>query len=234
MDQFRTVVEQTEVGVCFISETWDRTHLKKGKLISESLEIEGYKWVRNVCQSNRGRGKPHILISEKDFHITEISPEPITVPVNVEVAWALLTPKRKLQGTRINHIVVASVYYSSTQTSRVAFLDHISESYHALCSNYGSDLKFIIGGDVNRLNIKPILNLSAGLTQMVKVPTRKNPDAILDIIITNISALYEQPYTLQPLENDEDKSGVPSDHLIVIMKLISNSSQTMAPSSILA
>ena len=120
------------------------------------------------------------------------------IPVNVEVVWALLKPKRKLQGTRINHIVVASVYYSSTQTSRVAFLDHISESYHALCSNYGSDLKFIIGGDVNRLNIKPILSLSAGLTQMVKVPTRKNPDAILDIIITNISALYEQPYTLQP------------------------------------
>ena len=85
MDQFRTMVEQTEVGVCFISETWDRTHLKKGKLISESLEIEGYKWVRNVCQSNRGRGKPHILISEKDFHITEISPEPITFDTKEKV-----------------------------------------------------------------------------------------------------------------------------------------------------
>ena len=79
-------------------------------------------------------------------------------------------------------------------------------------------MKFILSGDVNRLNLKPILNLAPDLKQVVQVPTRRNPDATLDVIITNVAALYNSPYTLPALENDDDCSGVPSDHLIVVMK----------------
>ena len=56
---------------------------------------------------------------------------------------------------------------------------------------------------------------------MVKVITRTNPDATLDVIITNISALYQPPTTLPPLDNDVDETGKPSDHLIVVMKPLS-------------
>ena len=100
-------------------------------------------------------------------------------------------------------------------------MDHISEAYHILCSKYGSDLKFLIVGDLNRLNLKPILNLSPDLKQVVKVITRLNPEATLDVIITNIHALYQAPTTLPPLDNDEDESGKPADHLIVLIKPLS-------------
>ena len=80
-------------------------------------------------------------------------------------------------------------------------------------------------GDVNRLKLNPILNLSPELKQVVNVPTRKDPDATLDVIITNLHALYESPYTLPPLENDENVRGAPSDHLIVIMRPLSKFSQ---------
>ena len=140
-----------------------------------------------------------MLVNEREFDITELCPDTITVPINVEAVWTLLTPKKRLQNTRIKHIVAASLYYSSTQTRKADFIDHIAETFHTLCYLYGSDLKFILSGDINRLNINPILNLSRDLVQIVKVLTRKNPYAIPDVVITNISALYQSPETLPPL-----------------------------------
>jgi hypothetical protein len=66
-----------------------------------------------------------------------------------------------------------------------------------------------------------ILSLSPNLKQEVKVVTRTNPDALLDTITSTLSAYYQEPYTLPPLDNDCDKNGKPSDHLIVVMVPIS-------------
>ena len=71
-------------------------------------------------------------------------------------------------------------------------------------------MKFIIAGDVNKLNIKPILNLSPDLKQVVKVFTRRNPEATLDVIITNLSSLFQPPRVLEPLDNDVEGDGKPS------------------------
>ena len=57
---------------------------------------------------------------------------------------------------------------------------------------------------------------------MVKVPTRLNPDAILDPIITTLSKYYQEPVTKPPLDNDFDKKGKPADHLIVVSIPITN------------
>ena len=219
-NEFRTLIEQTEATVCCVSETWDRSHTG-GALISDLIEIEGFTWIKNIVQRKRKGGKPAILVSKKDHYITQLCPDIITVPINVEAVWTLLTPKHRSTNTRIKHIAVCSAYYSSTQTRKADFLDHISQSYHLLCSKYGSDLKFLIVGDLNRLNIKPILSLSSDLQQVVKVPTRLNPDAILDVIITNIHHLYQPPTTLAPLDNDENQTGKPADHLVVVMKPLS-------------
>ena len=69
--------------------------------------------------------------------------------------------------------------------------------------------------------MKPILDLSPSLSQVVTIPTRTNPDAKLDKIITTLSKFYLVPTTLPPLDNDVDGKGKPSDHLIVIMMPIS-------------
>ena len=220
-EEFRTMIEQTEAGVCCISETWDRSHVQGGTPISDLINMEGYRWIRNIVQRNRKGGKPAILASEKDHYIKELCPDIITVPIDVEAVWILLTPKHRSAQSRIKHIAVCSAYYSSTQTRKSDFLDHISEAYHTLCSKYGSDLKFLIVGDLNRLNLKPILNLSPDLHQVVKVVTRLNPDATLDVIITNIHSFYHPPTTLAPLDNDENVNGKPADHLIVVMKPLS-------------
>ena len=221
-DEFRILIEQSEASICCISETWDRSQSEDGQLISDVLQIEGFRWIKNPVQRNRRGGKPAILASEKDYHITELCPNIVTVPIDVEVVWALLTPKNHSNFERFRHIVVAAFYYSSTQTKRADFIDHICETYHILCTKYGQNLAFILAGDANRLNLKPILSLSPDLRQVVAVPTRRNPDAILDVIVTNAHKLYQSPYTLQPLDNDENQNGEPSDHCIVIMRPLTN------------
>jgi len=43
LEQFYTLIEQIEAGMCFISETWDRSHRKKAVMLSDCIEIEGYR-----------------------------------------------------------------------------------------------------------------------------------------------------------------------------------------------
>ena len=89
------MIEQTEAGVCCVSETWDRSHVPGGSLISDLIQIEGYRWIKNVFQRKRKGGKPAILAHEKDYYIKELCPDIITVPVDVEAVWILLTPKHR-------------------------------------------------------------------------------------------------------------------------------------------
>ena len=55
------------------------------------------------------------------------------------------------------------------------------------------------------------------VVKVVKVPTRLNPDVMLDPIITTMWRMYLPPITKPPLDNDQDKQGKPSDHLVVLM-----------------
>ena len=95
-------------------------------------------------------------------------------------------------------------------------------------AKYGQGLQFIIAGDYNRLNIKPILELSSKLSQVVDFPTRHNPDATLDKIITSLKKFYLPPTSLPPLDNDIEGNGKPSDHLIIVMKPI-NEGENVKP-----
>ena len=185
------------------------------------INIEGYQLVQNIVQRKKKGGKPAILANKRLFHIKELSPDVITVPVNIEAAWALLTPKNSFSSSKIKKIVVASLYYTNS-TKRSEFLDHISESYNILKAKFGENVGFILAGDLNRLKIGPILNLSPDLKQVVCTITRRNPDAILDKIITNLHMFYHHPFTLEPLDNDKEGVGKPSDHLIVVMEPLSS------------
>ena len=87
-----------------------------------------------------------------------------------------------------------------------------------LCSKYQTGLHFILAGDTNDLKLDSILNLSPNLKQVVSSSTRGTK--MLDPIITTLSKYNQTPVCLPPLDNDPDKTGVPSDHMIVYMKAI--------------
>ena len=214
-EEFKTMMDQLDVDICFMSESWDR----EGNGLEKVIRMDDYQIVKNIVQRRSKGGKPALIIKKEKYFIKELCPSVITVPPTVEATWALLTPKIQ-NNSEVKHIAVASVYYAK-RTKRKDFIDHIIEAYNVLLAKYGQGLQFIIAGDYNRLNIKPILNLSPNLSQMVSIPTRTNPNATLDKIITTLGKYYLPPTSLPPLDNDVNGNGKPSDHLIIIMRPIS-------------
>ena len=213
------MIEQYEVDLCLMSESWERDNLT----LRDIITLENYDILTNVVQRSGTGGKPAIIVNNDKFYIKPLCPDPITVPIGIEIVWALLTPKD--QGSRkykINNIAVASIYSKPRSRKKTVLLDHIAESYNYLCSRYGEGLHFLLAGDTNDLNLDPITALSPNSKQVVNVYTRHNPDAILDPIITTLGNFYQSPSAMPPLDNDPDKSGKPSDHNIVLMKRISH------------
>ena len=218
-EEFKTLIEQYNCDICCISESWERDSLA----LSDIISIENFKFVTNVTKRSGRGGKPAILINESKYVIKELCPNDITVPLNVEAVWALIQCKNISQMSQFKNIIVCSYYYAGPHTaSKEAIYDHMTESISYLSAKYGPKVDFILCADSNRLDLSPIIDSSADLCQVVKVPTRLNPPATLDTIVTSLSKYYEEPVTKPPIMNDSSSSGTPSDHLIVLWKPISN------------
>ena len=131
-------------------------------------------------------------------------------------------PQNGSTRSKPKYIAVAAIYYRGPKsTKKQELFDHIAETFHFLSAKYGSAIHFIIAGDTNRLSLKPITNLSPNLKQLVKVPTRLNPDRILDPIISTLGKWYNEPVTKPPI-NANPENGKPSDHLVVLMLPLSS------------
>ena len=100
-------------------------------------------------------------------------------------------------------------------------LDHFSQCFHILNAKYGDGLHLIIAGDSNDLNLNSITQLSPNMKQILTSPSRLNPPAILDPIITTLGQYYQLPVCLPPLGPDLGSGGQDSDHLIVVTRPIS-------------
>ena len=210
--EFGTLLEQYESDLIFMSDTWERDHLTLDKIITK----ENYRVISNVKQRDFNGGKPASIVNEEKFYVRPLCPEPITVPVGVEAVWALITPNNP--SNQVKHIAVASIYYKvkSSPPKNQNFLPY-STNISLLMFKIPEGSPLHNCRDTNRLNLSPILDLSGNLVQFVKITTRLNPDAILDLIITTMSRFYCDLVTKPPLSNDQDKTGKPSDHLVVLM-----------------
>ena len=89
-------------------------------------------------------------------------------------------------------IIVAVVYHPHwSQSENSSMCDHLFRSISLAESRY-PNCAFIIAGDFNRLDVNS-LKKHFRLKQIVKKPTRK--DAILDLILTNLYEVYDNPKT---------------------------------------
>ena len=134
-------MEQLDVDICFMFESWDREKLGLDKFI----KMDNYQIIENVVQRTGKGGKPALIIKKDKYYIKELCPNVITVPPTVETTWAMLTPKVQ-ENSEVKCIAVASVYYAK-RTKRKDFVDHICEAYNVLLAKYGQDLQFILAGD---------------------------------------------------------------------------------------
>ena len=114
---------------------------------------------------------------------------------------------------------MCSLYVSHPSNYKTKTIDHIVQTIHFLRSQYDHDISFLLGGDLNHLNINPILQCYGALKQLVTEGTRDS--AILEFIITDLQGYYHPPSCISSLEVDDNQQGKDSDHNIVIFPPIS-------------
>ena len=126
---------------------------------------------------------------------------------------------------KIKRIAVGCYYISPRSRYKQQYIEHIIDSIHLLRARYENEVKFIIGGDFNRLKIADILDSYGAMKSIISVPTRKA--ATLEVLLTDLHTLYHPPTTLPPLEADQDKQGKDGDHNIVVLAPVSNAQYIM-------
>ena len=216
IDEFHTFVEEEEVDVIFISESWERDYLP----LNQIIKLDNHTVISNVSQRKGAGGRPAIVANSSKYQVQNLTNTVVQIPWGVEAVWCVLTPHNVTHDSKIQKIACCALYSKPFSNRKTLTVDHISDAFNLLSTKYGRGLHFILAGDTNDLNLNPILSLTPNFNQIVKKWTRMDPPAILDPIITTLAHFYQEPVCLEPLDADHDKNGKPSDHKIVLARAI--------------
>ena len=203
LEELQTFIKEEAIDVAFISESHDRENMR----LDENIKLEDHKVISNIYQREGKGGRPALIVNKKKYSVQNLTNTLIQIPWGVEVTWALLTPKNVSNDSIIQNIVLASIYSKPKSKKKTALLDHVAETYNFLSTKYGKGLYWMLAGDTNDLKLDAILNLSPTMKSLVKKPTRRNPDSILDNILTDMAKWYQSPECLEPLDADPGTGG---------------------------
>ena len=199
---------ECEIHVGIHSEIWeDNEKIEHKNKVEAALELHGIVYISNPRPKRRGGGAAITLCDPKSkFSLSKL---PIHIPPDLEVCWGLVKPKHP--GT-IKNIIICSFYSPPRSKKKTKLVEHIAVSYFSLKNSFPSSA-FICGGDKNDLNIKLLLDICPNFRQIVTKATHKS--SIIDVIVTDIGHLYNEPTIRPPLNPDLPGKGAPSDHNIV-------------------
>ena len=185
------------------SETWERPHYDLEALLeSPHYRIISYCRGRDppaLRTQGQHAGKQYppqtgggaaVIYNKNRFDLEDCS---VTVPPGVEVAWAVLTPRRmdgRLQ--RVRRICVAAVYIAPGSPFKEEAIDHLIHTVHLIRAKYNNEVHFLLAGDYNRVGVEEILRSYGALQQICDVPTRKG--ATLQLIITDLHSFMYPPH----------------------------------------
>ena len=215
--EFTTFLTEKQVHCVFLSESWERPEFN----LSQILQLEDFTVISNPHQRQGVGGRPALIINTKFYNVRNLTNSLIQIPWGCEATWAIITPKNVTNTSKIQKIALCSFYSKPKSRNKTRLLDHISQAYNIISAKFPNGLHFIISGDSNELKLDSILQLCPRMQQMVKGITRLDPPRMLDPIITTLGSFYQEPEILPPLDADADTRGRPSDHLIPLMRPIS-------------
>ena len=216
----RTFLQQIGPDFMILSEHWGRK-----KPFEKTLAAEHYK----VLESSRGTkaiptrgrngipgasvtgGGVAIVYNEENFKVEDPG---VKIPEGVEAVWALLTPKSS-EIAQVKRILVGGIYISPRSLKKQETIEHIIATMHSVQSRFDDTIRFFISGDFNKVSIEDILESNGSLQQICSVATRKS--ATLELVITCMAKLLHPPTTLDPIKQDENTPGRPSDHNVLVV-----------------
>ena len=191
-ENFKTFVKELGIEIAIVSETWERESESLESLLKlENHKVISYKRPKAKASKQPGGGCA-LIYCEKRFLVTQLC---VPVAKGVEAVWALVQPKQ--ENIKVKKIAVCALYVSPTSKFKTKTIDHIVETVHLLRSQYANEISFLLGGDLNLLNINPILQCYGALKQIVTDGTRKS--AVLEYIITDLQGFYHPPSCIPPI-----------------------------------
>ena len=216
----RTFLHQVGPDFMILSEHWGRKKLFQNALASQHYKvIESSRGIRGI--PTRGRngtktvsvtgGGVAILYNEKNFFVEDAG---IEAPEGIEAVWIILTPKER-GSPSVKKILVGGIYIAPRSLFKQETVDHIIQSMFCVQSRYDSQVRFLISGDFNKVNIEDILESNGALQQVCNVATRN--DSTLELVITDMATLLHPPTTLDPINQDKNTKGKPSDHNVIVV-----------------
>ena len=211
IDEYLTFIEEKEIDITFMSETWER----EGTSLKDIVKADDVEVLSNVHQRTGKGGRPALVVKKDKYFINDLTNTEISIPWGVEAVWGLLTPKNVTSVEKIKKIIIGSIYCKPQSKKKSVLLDHIHSVFNQMTVKHGSSVQWIIAGDTNDLKIEKILEISEQFKQVVTKPTRGSK--VLDPIITTLHSFYQEPQVLAPLDSDPDKNGTKSDHNMVTM-----------------
>ena len=216
----RTFLQQIGPDFMILSEHRGRKKPFENILASEHYKVvESSRGIRAVPTKGRNGipgasvtgGGVAIVYNEENFKVEDPG---VKVPVGVEAVWALFTP-RSADIAQVKRILVGGIYISPRSLSKQETIEHIIETMHTVQSKYEETIRFFISGDFNKVNIEDILESNGSLQQICSIPTRKS--STLELIITCMAKLFHPPTTLDPIQQDDNTPGRPSDHNVLVV-----------------
>ena len=211
IDEYITLIEEKEIDLTFMSETWER----EGKSLESIIKTDDIEVISNVHQRKGKGGRPALIVRKEKYLINNLTNTEISIPWGVEAVWGLLTPKHVTSMSNIKKIIVGSIYSKPQSRKKSKLIDHIYSVFNQMTIKHGPNLHWIIAGDTNDLKVEKIIQISEQFKQVVTKATRG--DKILDPIITSLHNFYQAPEVIAPLDADPDKNGSKSDHNMVVM-----------------
>ena len=157
VNEFVTFVDEEQIDLVCMSESWERENLT----LENVIDIDDFEVISNVSQRNGTGGRPAIVVNSKKYHVENLTQSVVSIPWGVEIVWAVLTPKNVSNESKIQKIVVGSVYSKPDSRKKSLLHDHIAQVYSALNVKYKKGLHWIICGDTNDFKLEPILQLNS-------------------------------------------------------------------------
>ena len=105
--EFVTFVEEEQVDLISMSESWEREELT----LDELIKIDDFSVISNVYQRKGKGGRPAIIANTNKFHVQNLTQSTVSIPWGVEVVWAILTPKNVSNVSKIQKIERRACYW---------------------------------------------------------------------------------------------------------------------------
>ena len=117
-NEFCTFIDEQMIELACISESFERENLTLDKL----LKLENFKVISNVYQREGKGGRPAIVVNTEKFEVENLTQTQIAIPWGVEIVWAVLTPRHVRNDSKIQKIVVGSVYSKPNSRKKLCYL----------------------------------------------------------------------------------------------------------------